>query len=101
MAFPIVSYAAHPAWSRWVCILCLAGGHGHVCIWISSMNILGQLVSTLVQEEKEAGRHSIVWNGRADGGNQVSSGVYFYRIYASSLEDVTDFTATKKLILLK
>ncbi len=70
-------------------------------VTIGVFNILGQLVSPLVNEQKEAGGHSIVWDGRGVGGIQASTGVYFYRIYARSLEDVTDFTGTKKLVLLK
>ena len=70
-------------------------------VHIAIFNILGQLVANLVEEEKAAGRYSIVWRGRSESGIQVASGVYFYRIQAHSVEDVTDFTATKKLILLK
>jgi hypothetical protein len=58
-------------------------------------NVLGQHVATLVSEEQNAGRYTIVWNGRNDEGNQVSSGVYFYRLQAA------DFVETKKLMLLK
>ncbi|MEW5993404.1 MAG: T9SS type A sorting domain-containing protein [Candidatus Zixiibacteriota bacterium] len=53
-------------------------------------NILGQKVETLVDEQREAGRHVVTWD--ASG---YSSGVYFYRISAM------DFSATKKMLLLK
>jgi Secretion system C-terminal sorting domain len=53
-------------------------------------DILGNLVSTLVDEEMDAGYHSVVWN--ASG---LSSGVYFYTIRSGS------FITTKKLVLLK
>lgn len=53
-------------------------------------DILGNLVSTLVNEEMDAGYHSVVWN--ASG---FSSGVYFYTIRSGS------FITTKKLVLLK
>jgi len=35
------------------------------------------------------------WNGRNNAGETVSSGVYFYRLKAG------DFTATKKLVVLR
>jgi len=51
---------------------------------------LGREVATLVNEELSAGNHSRQWNGE-----NMSSGIYFYRLQAGS------FTETKKLILLK
>jgi len=53
-------------------------------------DILGSLVKTLIDQEIEAGYHSIRWN--ASG---LASGVYFYRLNAGS------FVSTKKLILMK
>ncbi|HUV29930.1 MAG TPA: M6 family metalloprotease domain-containing protein [Acidobacteriota bacterium] len=58
-------------------------------------NILGQEVVTLVDEARQAGYHTITWDGASGQGHQVASGVYFYRL-------VTDeFSQTKKMILLK
>jgi hypothetical protein len=53
-------------------------------------DILGNLVTTLVDQETEAGYYTIEWNA----GN-LSSGVYFYTFKSGS------FVSTKKLILLK
>ncbi len=53
-------------------------------------NLIGQCVTTIVSEERLSGSHKVVFDGSA-----LSSGVYFYRI------SVSDFTETKKLILLK
>lgn len=58
-------------------------------------NLKGQLVRTLVDEFREAGKHSDVWNGRDDSGNEVSSGVYLYR-----LDNGSRFS-TRKMLLLK
>ncbi|HQJ46395.1 MAG TPA: T9SS type A sorting domain-containing protein, partial [Ignavibacteriaceae bacterium] len=43
-------------------------------------NALGQKVRTLINEMKEAGEYQIMWNGKNDAGDVLSSGVYLYRI---------------------
>lgn len=43
-------------------------------------NVKGQRVKTLINEYKETGSHSSVWNGTDQNGRLVSSGVYFYRL---------------------
>ncbi len=53
-------------------------------------NILGQKVSTLLSEKKDAGKHSIEWDA-----SDFSSGIYFYRIQAG------DFVQTKRMLLIK
>ena len=58
-------------------------------------NILGQEVRVLVDEEKEPGQYTVSWDGKNGGGDEVPSGVYFYRIEAS------DFTATRRMVLMK
>jgi hypothetical protein len=58
-------------------------------------NILGQEVRALVDEEREPGYYAVTWDGRDEGGNEVPSGVYFYRIQAG------DFSATRRMVLMK
>ncbi len=71
-------------------------------VTIQIFNILGQLVTTLVQTEQPAGNYSLVWRGSSDGGVQVSSGIYFYRIHAKSNGNpVSEFSQTRKLMLVK
>ena len=43
-------------------------------------DILGQEVRTLINENKPAGYHSVVWDGKDNSGQQLSSGVYFYSL---------------------
>jgi subtilisin family serine protease len=58
-------------------------------------DIMGRRVATLANEEMTAGTHSVIWNGTNDSGDQVTSGVYFYRLSQG------DNTLTKKMIMLK
>jgi hypothetical protein len=53
-------------------------------------DVLGREVAALVNEEKDAGSYSAVWNA-----HNAASGVYFYRLTAGSFTDV------KKLLLLR
>ena len=59
-------------------------------VTIKIYNITGEEVSTLLNEEQNAGRYQIQWNAA-----ELASGVYFYRIQAGQFSD------TKKLILMK
>jgi len=58
-------------------------------------NILGQRVRTIADGKREAGFHTVVWDGRDDAGNKVGSGVYLCRLEAG------DFVAVRKMLLLK
>ncbi|MCJ7458519.1 MAG: M28 family peptidase [candidate division Zixibacteria bacterium] len=58
-------------------------------------NILGQLVRTLVDEEKAAGSYKIIWDGKDNSGKEVGSGIYFYQLKTE------EYTATKKMVLLR
>ncbi|MHB8854508.1 MAG: T9SS type A sorting domain-containing protein, partial [Ignavibacteriaceae bacterium] len=59
-------------------------------ITIKVYDVLGKVISTLVNEEKTSGNYKVEFNG-----SKLSSGVYFYRMQAGS------FVETKKLILMK
>ena len=58
-------------------------------------DVQGKQLITLLNETTNFGLHEIVWNGKDDRGNPVSSGVYFYRL------QVGKRVFTKKLTLLK
>lgn len=73
---------------------------GEVVLSIS--NIVGQKVRTLVEEEKEAGYYSVLWDGKDGLGNSVASGIYLYRIIVTSHDAGSkSFSAVKKLTLLR
>ncbi|MCX5754172.1 MAG: T9SS type A sorting domain-containing protein [Candidatus Krumholzibacteria bacterium] len=58
-------------------------------------DVAGRLVRTLVDEVKDAGVYSAVWDGRNNIGADVASGIYFYKM------ETEEFQATKKLVLLR
>lgn len=64
-------------------------------VFLEIFDIFGKQITTLVNEELDAGKHTVEWNGRDDFGNFVASGVYFYRISAGKT------SITKKMILLR
>ncbi len=66
---------------------------GRVIIHI--YNILGQRVRTLVDNVLEAGVHKVQWDGKDEGGRNIASGVYLYRVRSG------DFVQTRKLLLLR
>ncbi len=58
-------------------------------------NILGQKVKTLLSENRSAGNHNVVWNGKDSNNRSVSSGVYFYKMTTK------EYSKTSKMILMK
>ena len=64
-------------------------------VTLEVFNVLGQRVRTLVNEIKDAGQYEITWDGKNNSGNQLSSGIYLYRINAGN------FVKVMKMILLR
>jgi len=62
---------------------------------ITIYNMKGQKVRTLVNEILPAVQHSVVWDGKDEKEEPVSSGIYFYKLKTE------DYESTKKMILLK
>ena len=58
-------------------------------------DLLGRVVTTLVDAQVSAGFYHRVWDGRNDAGLRVASGVYIYRMEAGT------FVQTRKMLLLK
>jgi hypothetical protein len=53
---------------------------------VTVYDISGKRVRTLVDQTKDAGHHSVVWDGRNDRGETLGSGVYFVRYRAAGHE---------------
>ncbi len=62
---------------------------------IDVYNVNGELVKTLLDENRDAGADKVTWNGTNNANQPVSSGVYFYKLVTNN------FSQTKKMVLLK
>ncbi|MCB5261918.1 MAG: carboxypeptidase regulatory-like domain-containing protein [Candidatus Cloacimonetes bacterium] len=58
-------------------------------------NVKGQLLRSLVNCDQVAGRYQLVFNGRDDKGNPLSSGIYLYRFTAGA------YSSTRKMMLME
>ena len=63
-------------------------------------NVLGQEIATLQSGAMTAGTHDAIWSGKDNAGRSVASGVYFYRLNATSINGQT-FNSIRKMVLLK
>lgn len=62
-------------------------------------NTAGQKVATLVQGPRPSGSHTVTWDGRADYGEGLASGVYYVRLQAETWLETQ--MQTRKLLLLR
>lgn len=63
-------------------------------------DILGRKLSSIVSGNLVAGHHSFEWNGKADAGYTVPSGIYFIKMTAKSIENKI-FSFVRKATILK
>lgn len=71
------------------------GSGGAVKVRLDIYNVLGQRVTTLVDGTLPPGRYEYQWNGQDGAGQQVASGLYFYRLTTGKQSEA------KKMVLLK
>jgi hypothetical protein len=64
-------------------------------VTLTIYNMLGQQVRVLVNESRQAGLHTIRWNGRGNMGQAVSAGIYLYTLTNGTK------SITKKMALMK
>ena len=69
-------------------------------VTLEVFNITGERIGQLVNEEQSAGYYSIDFNSSLIN-RSISSGVYFYRITAVDKASGNNFSAIKKMVLLK
>jgi hypothetical protein len=64
-------------------------------VTIRIYDVAGRLVRTLVDGVQTPGQKEAIWDGRAEAGGRVASGVYFYRLTAGTFE------RTRKMVLVQ
>lgn len=64
-------------------------------ISIKVVNVLGELVKVLINENQPSGDHSVNWDGTNSERNKVSSGLYFIKISSSAINE------TRKVVVIR
>ena len=64
-------------------------------ITLKVYDVMGRAIRTLVTGSQNPGIYKIYWDCRDNSGNEVASGIYFYRMEAKG------FRSTKKMIVLR
>jgi hypothetical protein len=62
---------------------------------LSIYDVNGKLVRKLFEGTATRGENTFTWDGKNDRGQNVSSGVYYYKLYAGKFSD------TKKMVMLR
>jgi hypothetical protein len=69
-------------------------------VTLTIYNLLGQVVTRLMDQDVNSGSYIVVWNGNDMNGLKVSSGIYFYEMKARG-DNGIDYSEMKKMVLLK
>ncbi len=69
---------------------------------ITIYNSLGQKIKNVLSQNLSSGSYEALWNGLADNGNEVSSGMYFVLMKAYTIRPLNEvFTKSMKMVLIK
>jgi len=70
----------------------------HVRVTVHSL--FGGQVKTLIDAQKEAGIHTVTWDGTGNSGRRAPSGTYFVRLEAHTGQ-AGDYSATRKVCVVR
>ena len=62
---------------------------------MSIYDVQGRAIRVLAEGHREAGEHSVQWDGRDANGNKVAAGAYFYELQTEAKREA------KKMIYLR
>jgi flagellar hook assembly protein FlgD len=68
---------------------------GEDVVTIKIFNILGRLVTTLINEKMKPGTYHIQWDGKDNSGEQISNGFYICQL------KFQNFIETRKMMLMR
>lgn len=75
--------------------------HRESSVQLTIYDLQGRVIRTLWPGEQLAGLQNLLWDGTNDLGSSLASGIYIYRVRASSVEDGTVSDKYAKMILQK
>jgi hypothetical protein len=58
-------------------------------------DLIGNHISTLINNNYNVGKYSVLWDGKNTNGENVGSGIYYYKMTTK------DFVKTQKMLLLR
>jgi hypothetical protein len=64
-------------------------------VQLTVYNAVGQRIRTLINSQRPAGSHTVVWDGKDNQGREVASGVYFYELMTGT------FSKSAKMLLVR
>ncbi|MCB2230189.1 T9SS type A sorting domain-containing protein [bacterium] len=73
----------------------VSGGVGPRKVSLEIFNVLGQRVTSLINDKMTPGTYNVVWDATTDSGQRVATGIYLYRLR------VDEESQSKKMLFLK
>jgi len=64
-------------------------------VTINVYNVLGRKIKTVVDEKRDAGLYTAIWDGHDDDGEPVVSGLYFYQMVANNYRQTRKLTVVR------
>lgn len=64
-------------------------------VQLTVYNAIGQRIRTLIDSQRPAGSHAVVWDGKDNLGREVASGTYFYELVAGT------FSKSARMLLVR
>ena len=75
---------------------------GHLSlVKLTVYDVLGREMNALVNEVKQPGEYTVVWNPSTSSGEGFASGLYLYRLTVIPADGSPVFFSTKKMLILK
>lgn len=64
-------------------------------VTVTVYNVLGEVVTVVMEGSLNAGDHYLVWDGKNDAGSSVASGIYIYEVTTDQERDARTMTLLK------